>query len=176
MESGDQVTTTPIIMRRDARYTPAPPPAFEPTIRPWRPARERALVAHSWRESWKDSPEMRRKSWSDYKARHVPVLDAILDRPDTTVLVAADPTDLAVGWMAFARWPSIDTVHWLWVAMQHRRRGIARFLLAQLRSRIAYTHRAPIRRRQERADLVLTGKLRARGVVVSHVPYQEWSR
>lgn len=157
-------------------YTPAPAPPFDPAIRPWRPAAERALVAHSWREGYKDSPDMRRKTWSDYKALHVPVLDAILDRPDTTVLVAADPAGLAVGWMAFARWPSIDTVHWLWVQMQHRRRGIARALLAQLRNRVAYTHKAAIRRRQERADLVLSDKLRSRGVVVSHVPYQEWSR
>jgi GNAT superfamily N-acetyltransferase len=158
------------------RYEPAAPSAFDPTIRPWLEDRERAFVAHSWRESYKDSPETRRLKWPDYKALYVPVLDAILDRPDTTVLVAADPANIVVGWIAFARWPSIDTVHWLWVQMQHRRRGVARALLATLRARIAYTHRAPIRRRQVRADLMLGDKLRARGVVVSHVPYQEWSR
>lgn len=163
-------------MRRDATYTPAPPPAFEPVIRPWREDRERALVAHSWVESYKNSPEGARLKWSEYKALVVPTLDAILDRDDTTVLVAADPANIAVGWIAYARWPSIDTVHWLWVQMQHRRRGIGSALLAQLRGRIAYTHRAPVRRRQERADLVLTDKLRARGVVVSYVPYQEWSK
>lgn len=159
-------------------YAPAPPPAFEPAIRPWRPDRERALVAHSWSQSYRDSPEMRRRfgTWADYKAAYIPVIDAILDRDDTTVLVAVDPADIAVGWMAFARWPRIDTVHWLWVAMQHRRRGVARELLAQLRTRVAHTHRGPIRRRQLRSDLVLTDTLRARGVVVSHVPYQEWSR
>lgn len=160
-------------------YTPAAPPAFEPVIRPWRPDRnERALVAHSWTQSYRDSPEMRNRfgRWEDYKPWFIPVIDSILDRRDTTVLVAADPADIAVGWLAFARWPGIDTVHWLWVQMQHRRRGIASALLAQLQNRIAYTHKGAIRRRQQRSDLMLTDRLRARGAVVSHVPYQEWSR
>lgn len=166
----------PVAMRRATAYETAPPPAFEPTLRPWREDRERALVAHSWSEGYKESPDTCRLRWSEYKALVVPTIDAILDRRDTTVLVAADPANIAVGWMAFARWPSIDTVHWLWVQMQHRRRGIATALLAQLRNRVVYTHRAPNRRRQTRADCVLGDKLRARGVVVSLVPYQEWSR
>lgn len=159
-------------------YVPAPPPAFEPVVRPWRPDRERALVAHSWTQSYRDSPEMRNRfgRWEDYKAVYVPVIDAILDRDDTNVLVAAGPGDIAVGWMAFASWTSIDTVHWVWVQAQHRERGIARRLLDGLRNRIAYTHKGPNRRRQLRSDLVLCDSLRRRGVVVSHVPYQEWSR
>lgn len=158
-------------------YASAPPPAFEPTIRPWLPDRERALVAQSWIHTWKNAPENHRKPWGDYKALHAPLVDEILNRPDTTVLVAADPANIAVGWMAFARWPSIDIVHWLWVQMQHRQRGIAMTLLARLRPRLAYTLRGQVRRRgQPRMDLVFTDRLRDLGVAVSYVPYQEWSK
>lgn len=165
-------------MRNDATYTTRDAPRFTPIIRPMA-QRERVWVEHSFTEGYKNSPEMRRKVWSDYKARHVPALRECLARPDTRVLIAADPiSDIGAGWIAFATGWSVDVVHWICVSMQHRKHKLMTALLdaAVTRPNVVYTHKAPVRRQQVRADLWITDLLRARGTVVSHIPYQEWSK
>lgn len=172
------------------RPDPALPPAFEPHVRLVRED-ELPYVIHSWCEGYKNSPSCRRKLWPDYKAIDVPVLRAALARPDTTVLCAeADKPGRAVGWIAYARWPSIDAVHWIYVAHQYRRarsRGLAPIgvmmaLLAAagLRKRIVYTHQAATHHHHTRlrtpADQRIAELLRADGAAVSYVPYQEWSK
>ncbi len=163
------------IERGSIGYTPVPPPAFTPVIRPMRPD-ELPWVLHSWSEGYKNAPKMSRKTWADYKLVDVPRLREAIARPDTTVLVAADPLGIGVGWMAFACWPSIDVVHWVYVTMQHRLRGVMSALLAHLRGRIAYTHQAAIKRGHVRADVMITDLLRGQGKVVSHIPYRDWSK
>lgn len=158
-------------------YTPVSPPEFTPTLRPLRGDREHAWVIHSWIEGYKNSPAMRRKTWADYKALDAPVLRSVLERADTRVTMAVDPTsDIACGFMVHAHWLSIDTVHWLYTARPFRGRGIMRQLLGTLRERLAYTHKARVVRGERRADERIADLLAARGVVVSYVPYQEWSR
>jgi GNAT superfamily N-acetyltransferase len=168
-----------IPMRTDATYSVVDPLPFAPHVRLMR-ADELPYVAHSWAEGYKNSPRMRRKTWADYKALDVPALRQCLARRDTEVLCCeATVPGHAVGWVAFARWPSIDIVHWVYVAKPFRRRGVMTALLegARLRNRVSYTHQAAIRRHGEpRADLMICDLLRKRGVVVSYVPYQEWSK
>lgn len=123
---------------------------------------------------------MRRKVWRDYKALDVPVLDSALSRPDTNVIVATNAGH-TIGFIVFARWPSIDTVHWLYVMLRHRSpEHLVRDRLlqaAELKPRIAYTHEAPVSRRwDQRQDERIAAELRERGHVVSYLPYAEWSR
>lgn len=167
-----------IHMRKDAVYTAVDPTPFTPTVRPMRND-EFPYVIHSFSEGFKRSPEMKRKTWADFKALYQPRLRDALVRSDTTILVAdAHVPGHAVGWIAFARWPSIDVVHWLYVARQFRRRGVARALLtgAALRTRVVHTHRSEVARGQPPADQLVADFLRRHGAVVSYVPYQEWSK
>ena len=132
-------------------------------VRPARPD-EFGWLVHSWSEGYKLSPGCRKMSWRDYKALQVPELRAALQRPDTTVLVAADGADCGLGWMAFARWPSIDIVHWVYVTMAARRHGVMARLLGSLRDRVTYTHRGvPMERGARRSDEWITDLLRKRG-------------
>lgn len=147
-----------------------------PVLRPMSP-RELPWVLHSWTEGYKHAPAARRKPWSDYKAHDVPRMREAIARPDTTVMVAADPdTGIGAGWMAFASWPMIDTVHWIYVAMRHRGRGVMTALLGHLRDRVAYTHQGPVKRKQVRADLRIADALRDQGKTVSYIPYADWSK
>lgn len=173
-----------IPMRRDARYRVVPPPPFVPQVRPMRPE-EYNWVIHSWTEGYKGSPcaEM---PWAEYKALVVPTLRAALARPDTQVLVATNGRGWGVGWMAFARWPSIDAIHWVYTAHQYRRagsRGLAPtgVMTALIdafapRGNVVYTHKARLKRKAQRADLWIADLLRERGATVSHVSYATWSR
>lgn len=165
-------------------YAPATPPAFTPRVRPMR-EREHNWVIHSWTEGYKGSPNAS-MPWAEYKAQVVPVLRAALVRHDTRILVATDAQDWAVGWLAFARWPSIDVVHWVYTSHQYRRArsrglaptGVMTTLLeaAGLRSHVVYTHKAAAKRKQQRADLRIADLLRSQGTTVSYHPYVEWSR
>lgn len=119
---------------------------------------------------------MMKKTWCDYKRLYVPLIDEVLDRKDTVISCVVGSDDRALGWMAFARWPSIDVVHWMYVAAPFRRDGVANRLLEELRTRVAYTHRGPVRRREGSSDLWIAEKMRQRGTVVSYVPYKEWIR
>lgn len=158
-------------------YSPTPAPKFVPVIRPALP-REYNWVITSWVESYKAAPGMPDR-WADYKAVHAPRLRECLAREDTQVLVAADPvSDRGAGWIAFARWPRIDAVHWLYVAPQHRghRYHLALLAGAALRDHVVYTHKASIRKRKTRADLWLAEVLLAQGKAVSYYSYKEWRK
>lgn len=134
-------------------------------------------VLHTWAEAYKHSPAMKRKLWSDYKARDVPQLAACLKRPDTTVIVAIGDSGTPIGWLAFARWPSIDAVHWAHTGLKHRHNGVATALFkhADLKRRLLYTHKAEAKR-GTRIDELMSKWLERRGHVVSYTPYQEWAR
>lgn len=175
-----------ISMRRDATYTVVPAPAFVPAVRPMRDD-ELPYAIHSWSQGYHDAPGMRRKSWRDYKAIHVPVLRDALCRHDTQRLAVDGPVPgRAIGWLAFARWPSIDTLHWVYVAKPYRQarsRGLsplgamsALLERAGLRKHVTYTFLGPHSSRSARSDEWIAELLRSRGAIVSHVPFQEWSR
>jgi hypothetical protein len=172
------VTIHRIPMRRDATYTVVPPPAFVPSVRPMRDD-ELPYAIHSWSQGYHDAPGMRRKSWRDYKALHVPVLRDALCRHDTQRLAVDGPVPgRAIGWLAFARWPSIDTLHWVYVAKPYRRHKAMTSLLerAGLRKHVTYTFLGPHSSRSARSDEWIAELLRSSGAIVSHVPFQEWSR
>lgn len=159
-------------------YAAVLPPEFVPRVRTMRDD-ELPYAIHSWSQGYKDSPAMRRKSWPDYKALHLQPLRDALVRDDTTRLcVDATIPGHAVGWIAFSRWPSVDAVHWVYVAKPFRRRGCMRALLdaAQLRRHVTYTFLGPVRGAKPRPDEWIADLLRRDGAVVSHIPYQEWSR
>lgn len=166
---------------RPERYTVADPPPFVPHVRPMR-GDELPWVIHSWSEGHKDSPDTDRMRWPDYKALRVPMMRAALERADTAVLVCDGPVPgRGVGWLTWSRWPSIDIVHWAHTAMQFRRRGVFNALIERAlgdRKHVVYTHEAAKRRGkgQVRFDAVLVEKLRARGAVVSYIPFKEWSK
>lgn len=152
------------------------PPEFTPRVRPMR-AEELPWIIHSWSEGYKNSPQMRKKPWRDYRALDVPVLREALARRDTIVLVAeGNVDDWGVGWLAMARWPSVDVVHWCYTTLAYRRRGVMTALLTDLRPRVAYTHKGPIVRGEQRADLMINELLAKRGINPTYVPYKEWSR
>lgn len=172
------MTVHRIAMRRDATYTVVPPPEFVPTVRPMRDD-ELPYAIHSWSQGYHDAPGMRRKSWRDYKALHVPTLRDALCRHDTQRLAVEGPVPgRAIGWLAFARWPSIDTLHWVYVAKPYRRRKamLALFDGAGLRRHVTYTFLGPHCTRGPRSDEWIGELMRTRGAVVSHVPFEEWSR
>lgn len=172
------MTVHRIAMRRDAIYTVVPPPEFVPTVRPMRDD-ELPYAIHSWSQGYHDAPGMRRKSWRDYKALHVPTLRDALCRHDTQRLVVEGPVpSRAIGWLAFARWPSIDTLHWVYVAKPFRRKRAMFAMLdaAGLRKHVTYTFLGPHSSRAPRSDEWIADLLRSRGAIVSHVPFQEWSR
>lgn len=158
-----------------------PTPRLDPAdiaVRPMRTG-ERAYVIHSWSEGWKQSPAMRRKVWRDFKVLDIPRLDAALDRRDTTVLMATI-ADRSIGYIVFARWPSIDAIHWLYVRKVNRSHDhvVPTALLdaAALKSRIVYTHQGEVPGGARlRDDQRMAAWLRERGNVVSYVPYEEWA-
>jgi hypothetical protein len=164
-------------MRRDA-YSTRPAPRFTPVIRAPH-ARERGWVFDALRGGIKDSSIGRRMKWRDFKLLHTPLIEGLLARPDTRVLVAADPvSDIGAAWIAFATGWSVDVVHWVVTSLQHRRHGLMTALIAAVvtRPNCVYTFEAPPRPPAERADLWITERLSARGVVASHIPYAEWSK
>jgi hypothetical protein len=185
-------SSNPVILRRHARsavgvlshvdgaaYTTVAPPPFTPHVRPMRED-ELPYVIDSWAEGYKHAPAMRALRYADYKALHVPVLRAALARPDTTVMMVDGPIPRrAVGWLALARWPSIDVVHWVYVARQYRDpdHHVLLALLAQLRDRVSYTHKGQVGRgERQRSDVWLESLLRERGATVSYIPYSEWAK
>ncbi len=161
-------------------YQVADPPPFTPLVRTWRPEDEFGWVIHSWCMGHRDAPPQRKRLAADYKARYLPVLREALLRADMQVLVAEGPVPgRGVGWLAWARWPSIDTLHWVYVGKPFRHRGVMAALLAAaaLTRHVTYTHEGAVRRAGEpRSDEWIAEQLRGRGAIVSFTPYQDWSR
>lgn len=166
------------------------PPANTPlhvVIRPDFPD-ERPYLLSSWSEGYKNAPRMHSMPWAVYKRHVVPELGAVLDRGDTTTLVAVQPsTGDIVGWLAFSRIYRTPTVHWAHTRFavgkdgaHLRRRGVLTQLLAKadLGSRWAYTHRGPRQRvaGKETTDATIARALAARGVSAAYVSMEDWLR
>jgi hypothetical protein len=180
--------TVELTIPRRAVFTVAPPPTFVPHVRAMR-ADELPWVLHSWSQSYKGSRRCDRMTWAAYKELVVPTLRTAIARSDTHVLVCDGAVPgRGVGWLAWSRWPSIDTIHWIYVTHQYRRArshgfasiGVMAALIeaAHLRGNIVYTHEGakPHNRGHVQADLWIADWLRGHGSTVSHVPYKEWSK
>lgn len=146
-----------------------------------RPMRDDELpwAIHSWSQGHKGSPEHRKRTWRDYKALHLqPIRDALVRRDSTRLVVENGTAGRGVGWVVFAHWPSIDTVHWIYVSRDHRGQGMMRAMIeaAQLRRNVTYTFHGEHRGRMPRPDERIADRLRRDGATVSYVPYQEWSK
>lgn len=176
------MTAVQVRTPRVSRYELAASPAFTPHARPLRiggDRDERNWTQCSFVEGYKTSPEMRRKTWADYKALHVPALRAVLERPDVRMLaVEAHVPGHGIGWLAWTPWPSVDIVHWAYVGRPFRRRGALKALIAAagLRRNVVYTHRAGMQAGVRDFDHVLARWMASAGHDVSHVPYNEWSK
>lgn len=140
---------------------------------------EVAYLRNSFGESFKQSSvRLDRMPWPTYKHEVVPELHAVLDAPETRVLVA-DCDGLVAGWMALAAGRRVDTVHWIYTRWKIgageklRRRGVMRSLVevAQLKSKLVYTLRG-VKRSHEWIVPWLAG----RGVTAAYVPLKEWIR
>lgn len=145
-------------------------------------------IRGSWAEGYKLAPRMARLPWPVYKRTVAPALAAVLERPDTELLIAERAGSI-VGWIALSRGPRVDTVHWVHTRFRVgaegellRRRGImtALFDAADLHRRIAYTFRGPEPRGRDRhtnrltADERIARWLASRGVTAAFVDIKDW--
>lgn len=149
---------------------------------------DRKYILASWAEAYKAAPKMRDMSWTLYKLHIVPTLQAVLDRPDTRLLVATTPSEPdIVGWLAYVRGKRVSTVHWVHTRYavtkggeKLRKRGVMSALIgaAELGPRWVYTHRGPYPRqregKRETADAGLVRSLAKRGITAAFVPWKEW--
>jgi ribosomal protein S18 acetylase RimI-like enzyme len=116
-------------------------PAF--VLRAGKPE-DRAYVARSWTQADMWRPESRLLGRAVHARGHSRLVDHILSKPDTRVLVAADPgdTDAILGWSCTG--PGV--VYYVSVRRELRRVGIGRALLSLLPpgAPVVYTHRPTI--------------------------------
>ena len=175
----------------------APAPTVEPlAIDIRRPRREDlAYIRGTFHEGHKNSPDTAGMTWRHYKRFVEPALDGALQRPDTELLAAYTPiAPIIVGWIAFHRGRRVDTVHWVHaryrITLPHnerhpmdgevlRRRRIMTqlFDVAQLRDRIAYTHKGAYAKHDhdgQTMDERLLPWLARRGQHAAFVPMEEW--
>lgn len=147
---------------------------------------ELPYVLGSWSEGYKFSERNAKLSWAIYKKHVVPELAAVLGRSDTFVLCARQG-DVIVGWIAYCRGRSVDTVHWVHTRFRIgesgsplRRNGIMTELInaASGRDRIVYTHRGPKPKHRGgvTSDEWISRWLAGRGVIAVFVPYEEWKK
>lgn len=151
---------------------------------------DRRYVLGSWSEAWKLVPPNADQSWFFYKRERVPLLRAVLERPDTELLGAYSGGNI-VGWLALCRMRRVDIVHWVHTRFRvghdgdklRKRRVMAQlFDAAELKPHLAYTFRGPRPRHphpgesRERSDEMVSSWLVDRGHHVAYIPYQEWSK
>lgn len=101
----------------------------------FRPAefRDRAFVLDSWLASYRNSHTAGLVGMRDWFAVMWPVLAKLLDRPQTTTIVAYDPDEVAGltdlrGWIAADVSPGPPLVLYVFVKEADRRAGLARRL------------------------------------------------
>lgn len=118
--------------------------------------RDQAFVFSSWLQSYRSSAFARPIATHTYFDRHHAVLERILARPTTRVVVATpeDAPAVILGWAVtegLLRGSARDgataptpTLHYVYVKEQFRKLGIARQLVARIGRRFAVTHRTAV--------------------------------
>lgn len=154
---------------------------------------DHAYVRSTWLEGYKTSTSgFLRTPWPLYKQTIGRELAGIIGTA-ATLGAYRDDGSLA-GWLAYSPGRSVDTVHWMYVRNQVRRRGVMAAIVAQaeLGQRICYTHRGSRdvahRGRSQRSpdaarsqgkgptmDEPMADWLRAQGRSVVFVPFEEWA-
>ena len=145
-----------------------------------------AYIRNSFAEGHKGAPGVASMTWRYYKRYIVPELNAALGRGDTQILAAYRRDGIVLGWIAFCRGRTVDTVHWVHTrhaiadeGEQLRRRGVMTALLdaAKLKPRLCYTFRGAWPRHRSDGvtmDERLLPWLRSRGQHAAYVPWEEW--
>lgn len=113
------------------------------TLRQANPSDE-SFIYNSWLKSYKNSDFARSIPARTYYAMHHLVIERILSRPSTQVLVACDPTapDVLYGYVVMESVGDLSVVHYCYVKQAFRRLGIASALLASAPTPDAsYSHR-----------------------------------
>lgn len=126
--------------------------------------RDQAFVYSSWLQSYRSSAFARPIPTHTYFDRHHAVLERILARPTTRIVVATpeDAPAVILGWavtegllrgsardgaagpVLITPTTSTPTLHYVYVKEQFRKLGIARQLVTRLGRRFAVTHRTAV--------------------------------
>src|SRR5690349_12546827 len=79
--------------------------------------KDRPFVAHSWLKSFMGSPSTNgHLMGEDFKRAWTPIVDGLLDRATTDVLVNPEDTDQIFGWICYTQFPDGPlAIHWLFV-------------------------------------------------------------
>lgn len=116
---------------------------------------ERGIIADSWVESFKSSERARlislggtsgdpTRSWRpshEYFEDQNGIVNLLLE--EARFVVARDDHDLVAGFVCWEPWENDVAVHYLYVRLMHRKKGVARLLAAQLPTgAVLVTHRA----------------------------------
>lgn len=109
------------------------------SVRQARPS-DMGFIYTTWIETFQESAFARFIKSTIYKDRQRKLIDAILARPTTHVLVATPPgeDDVILSWLVVE---APDVAHYAFTKQQFRRLGIARHLMATLPRRIRFSHR-----------------------------------
>ena len=117
-----------------------------------------AFVKSSWAKSYYDGNPFRR--WltpEDFHGFHRPQRDRFFAKPNTTVIVCADSTDInvIVGWIAVEVIPAGFILQYIYVKSDFKKQGIARELVSRAipSSKVFYTHITGIGKTIMRKDL-----------------------
>jgi hypothetical protein len=152
---------------------------------------ERPYILKSWLEAYRHAPGNRNRRWRDYESRVKPILEEILGRDDTRVLVrvvSEGPMDVILGWICFARGVrSADTIHWIQTRYRVgstgaclRRQGTMTQLVeaSELKPFCAYTFPGSLPRSRDEPrvgnDVWIVPWLARHGISARHIPYREW--
>lgn len=108
-------------------------------IRQARPG-DMGLVYTTWLDTYQESAFARFIKQTIYRDRQRKLIDSILSRPTTHVLVATAPEDDDIV-LAYLVVEHPDVAHYAFTKREFRRLGIARHLLATLPSRFRFSHR-----------------------------------
>lgn len=100
------------------------------SLRPYQPTDE-AFLFNSWLKSYRNSDFARALRNDIFYSMHHLVIERILQRPTTQVLIACDPTapDVVYGYLVAERVGGPPIYHFLYVKAAFRRAGIAKALL-----------------------------------------------
>lgn len=103
---------------------------------------ERALVFKTWLDAYADSAFARVIKPQIYRERQRRLIEAVLRRPTTHLLVATSPIedDVVLGWAAVE---APDVAHFVFVKSGFRRFGIATELFKSLPAEYRFSHRVP---------------------------------
>lgn len=108
---------------------------------------DEGFVYNSWLRSYRDAPAVNGTPSAVYYRYHHPLLEALLARPEVSVLVACDPSspDRIHGWLCSEPAGTVLVCHYAYVKQIWRRKGIGSLLLAHAaegRESVAYTFKS----------------------------------